>query len=158
MEIRAPKTDINLKSSYAVQSYWQQAGIGTEVAEVPPQRTNDREYRSTFPGVELIRPSASVDTFTSVKRDNIPTAATNWAGGNRQRYASAELDGLIDRYLTTIPPGPRMDVVRQVVNFTSDQLIWMGVIFDAPVRLTANRLKDVPAGIGWQPQEWDLAA
>jgi len=158
VEIRAPRTDINLKSSYAVQSYWQQAGIGSEVAEVPPQRTNDREYRSTFPGVELIRPNAAVDGFTSIKSDNIPTPASNWAGGNRQRYADPQLDAIIDRYLTTIPQGPRMEALKDAVRLTSDQLIYMGVIFDAPTRLIANRVKNVPAGIGWQSHEWDVVS
>ena len=156
VEIRAPRTDINLKSSYAVQSYWRQAGIGSEVAEIPPQRTNEREYRSSFPGVELIRPGAQVDSFTSIRSNNIPTAASNWAGGNRQRFASPELDAIIERYLTTIPTTQRMEALKDAVRFTSDQLLWLGVIFDAPVRFTANRLKNVPAGVGWQSHEWEV--
>jgi peptide/nickel transport system substrate-binding protein len=156
VEIRAPRTDINLKSSYTVQNYWRQAGIGAEVAEVPPQRTNEREYRSTFPGVELIRPSAQIDAFTSIKSDNIPTAGSNWAGGNRQRFGSPELDSIIDRYLTTIPDRQRTEALKDAVRFTSDQLLFMGVIFDAPVRFTSNRLKNVPAGIGWQAHEWEV--
>jgi len=106
--------------------------------------------------VELIRPNAAVDTFTSIKSDNIPTAASNWAGGNRQRYADPQLDAIIDRYLTAIPQTQRTEALKDAVRLTSDQLIYMGGIFDAPIRLIAHRVKNVPAGIGWQSHEWDV--
>ena len=55
VEIRTTMVDINSKSSFTVADYWQRFGVSTEVAIVPPQRTNEREYRSTYPGFELIR-------------------------------------------------------------------------------------------------------
>jgi peptide/nickel transport system substrate-binding protein len=156
LELRAPGTDINMRSALTVADYWQRAGIGAEMAVVPPQRTNDREYRSTFPGVELIRPTADLDTFTSVRSSDAPLPETNWAGNNRQRYRSAELDSIIDRYLTTIPPAPRTEALKQAVRYISDQLVYMGLIFDPPVLLVANRVQNVPPAGLWNGHQWTI--
>ncbi|HZT07923.1 MAG TPA: ABC transporter substrate-binding protein [Chloroflexota bacterium] len=154
VEVRVPGTDINLRSGQTVLDYWKQAGIGGELAVVPAQRTNDREYRSTYPGVELIRPGAAVDTFVNVKSTEIPLAERNWAGTNRQRYASPALDTIIERYLTTIPPSARLDVLRDAVHFVGENLVYMGLIFDPPVLLISNRLKNVPPASLWNGHEW----
>lgn len=156
VEIRAPNTDINTRSSLTVLDYWQRAGVGGEMAVVPAPRTNDREYRSTYPGVELIRPQANVETFVGVKSNQIPVPENNWAGTNRQRYRSAELDTIIDRYLTAILPPPRMEALRDAVRLVSDQLVFMGLIFDPPVMLISHRLKNVPPAILWNAHEWTL--
>ncbi|HEY3118255.1 MAG TPA: ABC transporter substrate-binding protein [Chloroflexota bacterium] len=156
VEIRAPNTDINTRSALTVLDYWQRAGIGGEMAVVPAPRTNDREYRATFPGLELIRPAASLEAFTSVKSNNIALPENNWAGTNRQRYASPVLDTLIDRYLATIPPGPRLEGLKEVVHLTTDQLVFMSLIFDPPVLLISQNLRNVPPANLWNAHEWDV--
>ena len=108
------------------------------------------------PCLELIRPAASLETFTSVKSNSIAVADNNWTGANRQRYANPAVDSLIDRYLTTIPPGPRLEVLKEAVHFITDQLVFMGLIFDPPVLLIAKNLKNVPPANLWNAHEWDL--
>ncbi len=156
VEIRTSATDINQKSSFAMQDNWQRAGIGAEVATVPAQRTNEREYRATFPGVELIRPSTGGRPFESLHSSLVPLPENNWAGNNRSRYRSAELDALSERYFATIPPAERMQVLNQIVYHISDQVVQMGVVFDPPIRLISNRLVNVGAHIPWNSHEWDV--
>lgn len=155
VEIRTTGVDINSKSSFAVADYWQRSGVATEVAIVPPQRTNDREYRSTFPGFELIRPGTSVTSFETWRSSEVPLPETNWAGSNRSRYRNAELDALIERYFVTIPTGERMQVLAQIAHHMTDQLVIMGIVYDPPLRLVANRLSNVSAGVPWNAYEWD---
>jgi peptide/nickel transport system substrate-binding protein len=158
VEIRTTQVDINSKSSFTVADYWQRFGVPTEVATVPPQRTNEREYRSTFPGFELIRPNSTITSFETLRGPEAPLPETNWAGANRARYRSAELDALIDRYFLTIPPRERMQVLGEIVHHMTDQLVIMGVVYDPPLRLVANRVKNVPAGVPWNAHEWDVAS
>ncbi len=158
VEIRTTQVDINSKSSFTVADNWQRFGVPSEVAIVPPQRTNEREYRSTFPAFELIRPNATLTSFESFKSSEAPLPETNWAGANRSRYRSAELDALIDRYFVSIPPNERMQALKEIVHHTTDQLTNLGLVYDPPLRLVANRVKNVPAGVPWQAHEWDVTS
>jgi peptide/nickel transport system substrate-binding protein len=158
VEIRTTQVDINSKSSFTVADNWQRFGIPSEVAIVPPQRTNEREYRSTFPGFELIRPSSTITSFESLKGSESPVPETNWAGANRSRYRNAELDALIERYFVAIPPAERMQTLKDIVHHMTDQLVTVGVVYDPPLRLVANRTRNIPAGVPWQPHEWDVAS
>jgi peptide/nickel transport system substrate-binding protein len=158
VEIRTTQVDINSKSSFTVADYWQRFGVPTEVAIVPPQRTNEREYRSTFPGFELIRPNSTITSFETLRGSEAPLPETNWAGANRSRYRSAELDALIERYFATIPPRERLQALGEIVHHMTDQLVIMGVVYDPPLRLVANRVKNVPAGVPWNAHEWDLVS
>jgi len=158
VEIRTTMVDINSKSSFTVADYWQRFGVPTEVAIVPPQRTNEREYRATYPGFELIRPNTTVISFESLKGSETALPETNWAGSNRSRYRNADLDALIDRYFQTIPVPERTQTLAQIVHHMTDQLPIMGVVYDPPLRLVANRLRNMPAGITWNGYEWDVVA
>jgi len=156
IEIRTTMVDINSKSSFTVADDWQRFGVPTEVAIVPPQRTNEREYRATFPGFELIRPTATLTTFEGLRGSEVPLPETNWAGANRARYRSADLDSLIDRYFTTIPTPERTQALAGIVHHMTDQLPIVGIVFDPPLRLVANRIRNMPAGITWNGYEWDV--
>jgi ABC-type transport system substrate-binding protein len=158
VEIRTTGVDINSKSSFAVADQWQRFGVPTDVAIVPPQRTNEREYRSTFPSFELIRPGTTVTSFESFKGSETPTPETNGAGANRARYRSADLDRLIDHYFVTIPQRERTETLAQIVHHMTDQLVQLGIVYDPPVRLIANRLRNIDAGIPWDSYRWDVAS
>ncbi len=157
VEIRTTQVDINSKSSFTVADNWQRFGIPTEVAIVPPQRTNEREYRSTFPGFELIRPNSTITSFESLRGSEAPLPETNWAGSNRSRYRNADLDGLIERYFVTIPTQERTQALKEIVHHMTDQLVVMGIVYDPPLRLVANRTRNIPAGVPWNAHEWDVA-
>jgi peptide/nickel transport system substrate-binding protein len=156
VEVRTTGVDINSKSSFAVADNWQRFGIPAEVGIVPPQRTNEREYRSTFPAFELIRPGTEVTSFETLRGSEAPLPETNWAGSNRARYRNAELDALIDRYFVTIPMPERSQVLAQVAHHITDNLVLVGIVYDPPVRLIANRLRNVQAGIPWNAYDWDI--
>ncbi len=156
VEIRTTMVDINSKSSVTVADFWQRFGVPTEVAIVPPQRTNEREYRATFPGFELIRPTSTLTSFESRRSSEVALPETNWAGANRSRYRNPEMDALIDRYFLTIPAPERTQILAQIVHHMTDQLVLMGIVYDPPLRLIGNRVHNVPAGVPWNAHEWDV--
>ena len=87
-----------------------------------------------------------------------PTIPQNrFVGGNRSRYMNPELDGLIDRYLATIPFAPRMQALGGIVHHVSDQLNVIGLFYDLRTTLVSNRLRNVTAQYPtWNAHEWEL--
>lgn len=156
VELRTTQTSINIKSTAAVADYWQQFGVGVEQHVVPQQRALEREYRATFPAFELIRPGASLTSFRSLHSSEIPLLENSWVGGNRSRYRSAELDGLIDRYFTTIPRDARIQVLARIIHQITDLQLLMGLFYDPDAKMVGNRLQNVIPGTLWNVHEWDI--
>jgi len=68
---------------------------------------------------------------------------------------------LIDRFLTTIPRGERIQVLGQIVAHMSDQAIPLGLFHDAQSAMIGNRVLNVVGGspqgtYAWNAHEWDL--
>ena len=86
-----------------------------------------------------------------------------YTGSNRSRYINAELDGLIDRYLTTIPQEERILSLAAIVRHMTEQLNVMPLTDWTSPNLIANRLVNVgPKGENgtqtWNVHEWDVRA
>ena len=74
-----------------------------------------------------------------------------------------ELDALIDRYLVTIPMGPRLESVGQIIHHQTDQLTTLGLFFDTTPSLVDKRLRGFGELTGgdrarqaWNAHQWDL--
>jgi peptide/nickel transport system substrate-binding protein len=162
VEIRALESlEVQVKAMLAVADFWQRAGVATETVTIPRQREQDRAYRTTFPGFELTRFNNDVGRLVDYHSAQIPAPPT-YAGQNRSRYASAELDALVDRFFATIAPEPRVAALGDAVNFITDQLAVMGLFHDPEVNGISNRMVDVAAAKGdhaplaWNAERWDV--
>ena len=83
------------------------------------------------------------------------------AQGNNSRLRSPENDGLIERYLTTIPRTERMQALRDFVHFRTDLLPSMGLFYEVDFTLFDERLSNVTARgprstQTWNAHEWEL--
>jgi len=163
VEMRALESlDIQVKGMLSVADYWKRLGVGVETVAIPRQRETDRAYRSTFPGFEVTRFNTDVDRLSSYHSTMIPTKENNYAGQNRSRYPSPELDGLIDRYFSTIQLPARTQILGQVVHQVSEQLIVMGMFHDPEYAVVSNRMVNVAgakgdlAPVAWNVQDWDM--
>ncbi len=151
--------DLRDKLLFATSDYWQQNGVGVETVIIPRQRTDDREYRSTRPGFEMVRQPNDL-TEGALRRYHGQEAAlpeNGFRGQNRTRYASPELDALIDRYLVTVPRQERLEVLRQMVRHISEQLPVMGVTYNVEAMLVSKRILNVDANVATRNgHEWDV--
>jgi hypothetical protein len=133
--------------------------VGVDTNLVPRQRADDREYRATRPGFELVRQPMDPNRYYS---NEAPLPENNFRGNSRTRIRSAELDALIDRYFTTIPRAERMQALADFVHQLTDQLITMGVIYNSEPILVSKRIQNVvvakPDGVrdSWNVQVWDV--
>jgi peptide/nickel transport system substrate-binding protein len=160
VEIRTTTGDeLRTNAMLAIADMWKAIGVATETVVVPRQRADDREYRVTRPGFELVhQPNELTErALQRFETEEIPTAQNDWRGNNRARYSSPEYDGLVDRYLVTLNARDRLEVARQLMHHFSEQLPAMGILYRVDVMLIANRLTKVSAETSTRnAQEWDL--
>lgn len=147
------------RSTLSVADYWGRLGIDVSTENVPNQRIPDREYRSQFPAFELVSTGVTErSSYVSFYRGTqTPLPQNNFAGGNRARYVSAELDAAIDRYLTTIPVADRWAALGDIIHLQTEQLTMMPLFFQATGNvLGSKRLTGVTSGRVWNAYLWDL--
>ena len=156
--------DIQPKSATAVADAWRRLGITVEENVVPNQRVPDREYRANFPAFELVVGnngvlSRDIRRFHSASS---PLAENRYtAFGNYARYKNAEFDGVIDRYVATIPRPERMRALGDVIQHQTDQVTALGLFYVPAPTPIGNRLVNVsPRGRqsteSWNAEQWDL--
>jgi ABC-type transport system substrate-binding protein len=157
VEIRSTTLSENNKAMLSVADYWTRAGIAAEPHTIPLPRSQEAEYRATFPGFELIR-QGKLDVITRQHSARARLAENSFrapAGGfNYPRYLNPEHDARIDRYYTTIPWQPRMEALREIVHHASDQLIVMGMFYSTEANMVSNRVDNVKPTRAWNVHEW----
>jgi ABC-type transport system substrate-binding protein len=140
-------------------------GVGVEPLIVPEQLQGDRQYRAEFPAFEVNRGGAEVAALTQYHSRGVRLPENNYRGSgsggsvsggtNYPRYMSPELDALIDRYLATIPQTERTDLVGQIVQHITANVVQLGLYYDAEPAFVSNRLRNFN-GYVWRPQDWDM--
>ncbi len=144
LEIRTTQgDDLQEKSMFAVSGYWQRIGIAMEPIPVPPQRSQDRAYRSTFPSFDLKRQPNDLDALPRIHSSKTPLAENNFVGDNYSRYMNPQFDALLDRYFVTIPRPERIAVVSQVAMHIAETLNLMGLFYQAEPTMVNNRISPV---------------
>jgi peptide/nickel transport system substrate-binding protein len=140
-EVRTTADD-DLKDSlmFAMADQWKSFGVDAQPLHIPRQQAQDLEYRINRPAFELTR---QPDDFSEASLRRIlgresALPENGYRGQNRTRYMSPELDGLIDRYLVTIPQAERMEIGRGIVRHVTENLPIMGVAYDATAMLIGS--------------------
>lgn len=156
VNIQTTPEDHNLKPMYAVADYWARIGVTSDLDPIPPPRQRDVEYRANFPTFNLQAGAGGIENLQNLRGIDARLPVNNYSGRNYARYMNAEFDALLDRYLTTIPQGPRIDALRQVIRHMTDQLNIMTLYYRASPTMVSNRLRNVGADPTWNAHEWTL--
>jgi peptide/nickel transport system substrate-binding protein len=162
VELRATVIDILQKTVLASVDDWQAVGVAAETHTITPGRQSNLEYRATFPSFDTSRGNNSLPTLKTFLSSEARVAENRYAGQNYPSYQNPELDAHINRYLVTIPIGPRLDAAGQVLRHLSDQVVVMPVFYDVIGTMTGNRLVDVLTKHGqdqtrtWNAHLWDV--
>ncbi len=160
------RSEINPKMLLAVADYWKQIGVDVDPFFVPIQRIADRELRTTFPAFEVLGAGdigVSPDSVRRYHSGSTPLPENRFqVTGNNPRYRNAELDGLIEQYVVTIPRSDRMRLLSQIVHHLSDQIPSMGLFYVVDSTVYTKRLEGMTrrserATQAWNAHEWDMA-
>src|SRR6266508_4054341 len=81
-------------------------------------------------GVRMMRQPDGPTDIARYHSSQTPNAEGRYVGRNFSRYVSAELDTLIDRYLSTIPWPERMQALRAIVRYMSEGATVIGFFYD----------------------------
>ncbi len=165
VDIQIPlQNDVHPKTAAPVADKWQQLGVGVDQTPIPIQRAQDREWRSQFPGFNIVERvnSLAISEIWRFHSSQVPLPENRWlAGGFASRYRSPAVDAALERYVTTIPLPDRMDAVATLVRHQTENLTELPIFYGADPTLISNRLVNV-TGRGplytqaWNVQEWDI--
>ncbi len=158
IELNATPNDAHLKIMATLGDAWGRQGIGVEQLVIPRQRSQDQEFRSTFPGLAVQGHPIRIDSYHS-REARLPER--NYAGTNNSRYMNPELDALVDRYFATVPKAERNRYLAQIVRHVSEQVVVLPLAWRADPTAIANRLVNVgvkgpEASQAWNAFEWDV--
>jgi len=141
----------------ALASSWDRLGVAVDQVVVPPQLDRDIEYRATFPGFEIVRRgNYRWDLYRTLGSLEAPTAETRFNGGNRGRYQNADLDRLLRAYDATVPLRERTQILGQIVNHVTDQVIVVGLYHGIDATVYGKRLNNVFGKYERTTQAWNI--
>jgi len=168
VELRGPiQNPVHPKAVAAIADYWQAVGVRVDQLITPIQRAQDREFLTTYPGFELILIGNDVSS-KGVRRyhsSSTPLPENRYlVNGNEARYRNADLDALIDRYVSTIPMDERMGALAGIVAHQTQNVTVMGMIYSVTPTVFANRIQHITAGRAgaarsteaWNAHEWTV--
>jgi peptide/nickel transport system substrate-binding protein len=159
VEVRTRTHDLREKIQQVIADQWSKIGVVGQPLVIPEQRINDRVYQSTFPGFYFR--FGNWTQLSQWRSQETPLPANNYVGQNIIRYQNPEYDALIGRFVGTIPRAERMQVMGQMVNFSTDQLLLLTLYHEPEPVLISNRMVNAAGRRGtniqtWNAQEWDL--
>ena len=72
-----------------------------------------------------------------------------------------QCDALLDRFVSTVPGGERVEILSQIMRRVTDDLVFMGMFHIVNPTLIHDRLSNVTAGsaaatAAWNAHEWAL--
>src|SRR5207244_11124298 len=131
--------------------YWKRIGVDARPLVIPPQLNQDREYRASFTGFELVnQPGGAGGVQGLLHSSGAPLPSNNFRASsgayNRSRYLNPEYDALLERYSATIPQRERNQVLAQIIHHLTDQALLIGTVFGLQPQATSNRIKNTTVG------------
>jgi ABC-type transport system substrate-binding protein len=141
----------------AMSDYFKNVGLDINQVVVPQERTSDRVYRITNPGLEELQYAYGPATLTNFMHSSlIPTAANGYVAGNYPRYSHPAWDALLEKYAVTIQPAERKRVLTDIMVYLSDELMDMSIIYGVSVQFASKRLVVPEINPIWTAETWDV--
>lgn len=163
VEFRSIQSEINMKSMLTVSDYWRRVGVGVQEATLTPGQRSDRSYRATFTGFDVYRGPINERGIRAIHSSKVARQENNFlVTGNQARYVNREYDALLERHDSTIPVSQRNEVLGQIAYHLADQVVGLGLFFDAEPAMISNRLVNVAAKkagegtMAWNAEQWLL--
>jgi peptide/nickel transport system substrate-binding protein len=137
---------------------WKTTGARVETSIIPAALNNDREYRSTLTGAQLI--GVGYDAFYTDRLHSkfIPSAANRWNGTNRGGYDNPKVDATLDKMVVTIAPAERLELHKELLREQLGDVAAMPLYWDVDPVLALKGVKNIGRNAGvntWNMFQWD---
>lgn len=103
--------------------------LGAQPREFTSTRTQTEEQRSTFSGLASTGRTVGAGVFVYFQSRQNATPQNRWAGQNKNHYANATLDDLIDRLYETVGDSEQASLMKAMGEVLADDLPVMPVYF-----------------------------
>jgi peptide/nickel transport system substrate-binding protein len=155
VEIRATEGD-NFPRILVIADQWRNAGVPTDVVQIPRARASDRAYRLSFPAFESGGNYGNFQNLKDLRTSELATEENGYKGRNDGGYANPQMDALIERLYLTLPVGERLEVLRSIYRQLTDQVVVMYLFRGANPTMVENRITNVTPYYFGNVQDWDL--
>jgi peptide/nickel transport system substrate-binding protein len=167
-ELEITTTQEWARAATVVAEYWRQVGVAVKETVLNRAASVDRQARAGYSGVELMAAAPSVAMLESrLSAANIPTAETQWLGGNRGHYVNPQFDALLERYWVTLDARDRETIEREITQRLAADLPLIGLYFYPAMAAMRRILQGVrlPTTVGpmgqpsatWNAHQWRTA-
>jgi peptide/nickel transport system substrate-binding protein len=149
------------RSMLAGTEYWKAGGL--DVTSYVAPSSLERAQVAEFPGILVSSAGGDASALYRYMHSSFaPVAENRYVGNNKARYMLPELDGLLDRWFTTIPQGERTQALRALMRYESENVTWMGLLYSPQLSLIGNRVRNVSpssyAAKTYNAHLWDVVA
>src|SRR5262249_52238340 len=121
------RTTTRVNEISVISDYWKRVGVDTAQNIIPRQLAQDLDYRTHFPGFDLVRSPPPPDVAVTPQ---LRTPENRYGGANYPNYSNPQYDAIVDRYFATIPRPDRLLIANQIIHWWSDQLIDLPLYYD----------------------------
>lgn len=158
IQVTSNTTATNQTAMHFTVHQWRRAGLDASPNITPQALAGDPKTRATFPAIEILGSTGGpkvLDYVSSAARLPENDYIGSGLGTNRSRLINPRIDGLIDRYNTTIPWAARMEVAGEILHFLTDQVITVGLTYTADGNMVSHRLQNNSFRV-WNAHLWEI--
>jgi peptide/nickel transport system substrate-binding protein len=142
--IQTTESSESVKEAQVAAESWSSIGISSDLNVVPRARQSDREYRTSFTGIEMHQHAPGrLGELLNWRTDDMPTPASRWAGENRGSYVNPITHQLAVDHDVTIDRGKRLDILTQLFKIVSEEVPTVPLYFHANVHVVRAGLRGV---------------
>jgi oligopeptide transport system substrate-binding protein len=104
-----------------------------------------------------MRQPNAASSLSRLRSSFTPLPENRFVGSNYARYNAPEFDAMIDKFNATIPRPERMDMLRQIMRYFSENLVHLGLFYDGDFMFANNRLQNIAGTESevWNVTNWD---
>jgi len=162
VEVRGNAGDeLRRKVVFAMTDELARIGVAAEPSITPTQRTSDLEYVANYPGFQITQRPNQLSALGNMHSTQATTRENNWRGANISRYMNPAFDALLDRYFVTVSRPERTQIVGQIMQQVTGEVLILGFFYTIEPVLVNNRIVNVGgryprSSHAWNAHEWDV--
>ena len=158
IEVRSNTTATNQTAMLFTADQWRAAGLDAKPNVIPQALSLDPTVRATYPAIEILG-STGGKRVNVLKSEYVRLPENNFRGQggatNYPRVMDPRIDELTDRYNSTIPWGPRMEVAGDLLHFMTDQVVTVGLTYTSDGNMVSSRLQNNSFRV-WNAHQWEV--
>lgn len=149
----------SVRETEAIAAQWRETGLTIATYHIPDEAADKAFQKTQFTGFMGAPTANNPETYQKFHSSVIPTEQNRWRGANVSAYNNSAFDQLYDRYLSALQPGPRNELLAQMLKLDADQVLSIYLYYDMATNIGAirNGLKGpLPVSPRQTVQTWNV--